>query len=496
MMKRFTLLILVLSALAVVLLVYGFAQQQESDSTQMKVVWERVNVTVKTRAQYELLKGMVGECPPFDSTHGEPWEFVINQWQRKQLERKGAKVRVIAELKPDEGPNRVEFKLVREIDLKGDSVETIVFGPKKDKGSALSDIILGVKDENISIYDSNFTLINKMHLERLSFSKNLRYIGGLKFVKIPQDVTENGAYKFQLFDYTGRKLWELDRVLYYDSSPIRYSISNNGLAIELDNSSGIFTLYDQKGNEIKKIKLYTGEGDTEGQNIGGEFSEDGEYLLIVARDDYGHVFGEGKGVLLFTCDGKELWRFNLEENVGGGAISKLGNYVIVSALFWPSSTYPPDKKSTYLLSKNGALIKRYENVLGSLICFSSTEKYALFNSPYEGAFLIDLPSGGVLLKYGRLAGFHLVKSLDIDIAEDAKVFGFIACYPGTERLVMEKEGNIEVMLIGFESLKFWSDVFPSPDYRSLSPVSLRLSDDGKQMVIQIGTKIMIYQQVE
>jgi hypothetical protein len=227
------------------------------------------------------------------------------------------------------------------------------------------------------------------------------------------------------------------------------------------------------------------------------FSDDGEYALFIANESCPDTLEEGVRVLLFSWDGKELWRFTSDENFNtGGGISKLGNYVIVSSLASPSSSYPPDRKSTYLLSKNGDLIKRYENVLGSLICFSSDEEYVLFNSPYEGAFLIDLPSGGVLLRYGRLAGFHLAKSLAIDIAEDAKIFGFIACYPGTERLVMEKEGNIEIMLMGFEGLKVWSDIFPSPDYRLLSPVNLRLSDDGKQMVIQIGTKIMIYQQVE
>jgi hypothetical protein len=79
----FTLLV---SSALILLLVVNAPAQQEPDSTQMKQIQERVRVTVRKRAQYELLKEMVGECPPFDSTHGEPWEFVINQWQRKQLE--------------------------------------------------------------------------------------------------------------------------------------------------------------------------------------------------------------------------------------------------------------------------------------------------------------------------------------------------------------------------------------------------------------------------
>jgi hypothetical protein len=82
------------------------------------------------------------------------------------------------------------------------------------------------------------------------------------------------------------------------------------------------------------------------------------------------------------------------------------------------------------------------------------------------------------------------------MADDAKILGFIACHPGIESFIKEKKGNIEVVLIGFDGLKFWSDFFTSADYRLLSPVNLSLSDDAKQMAIQIDSKIMLYQLVE
>lgn len=154
--------------------------------------------------------------------------------------------------------------------------------------------------------------------------------------------------------------------------------------------------------------------------------------------------------------------------------------MIVSSLVWPSSNYPPDKRSTYLLSKRGDLIKKYENLLGSLICFSSNERYALFDS-YGTLFLIELPSGEFILKYDPKRGFYQVNSLDI--AEDAKMFGLISGFGGE---------NIQVFLIGFDGGKVWANSFPFEG----GGQSLRLSDDGKQMVVQTGTKIMIYQQVE
>lgn len=221
------------------------------------------------------------------------------------------------------------------------------------------------------------------------------------------------------------------------------------------------------------------------------FSDDGKYVLITIEEgEYPDTLEQGMRVLLFTSDGEELWRFNTEENARGGwgrGISKFGNYVIVSSRVWPSS-YPPDKRSTYLLSREGKLIKKYEGFLATRIWFSSNEKHALLHSPYQGAFLIVLPSGEVILQYGQ--------ANSLDIAEEAKMFGLASCYPGIKKLVPNKEGNIKVLLIGFDGSKIWSDIFPSQEGRSLSPVNLRLSDDGKQMVIAVGSKIMVYQQVE
>jgi hypothetical protein len=488
-LRRIVLLVIMFSGLVVLLFASGFTQEARLDSTQMKLVKERVRVTVKIREQYELLKGMVSECPPFDSTHGEPWEFVINQWQRKQLESAGAKVRVITETKPAKEISQVEYKLVKEVDLKLDGVENVIFGSKKDKSSALSEIILGTRDDDILVYNSNFDLINHMHLQDATFSKNLRYIGGIEYVKHPsvyhEDTLLSGEieiaeekkiyYKFELFDYTGKKLWEFkERELYEVNST--YSISNKVTVIELDHGSGVVTFIDQNGNETSKIKVCNSQG-TPGEGIGGGiFSDDGEYALLIADEQCRDTLEEKERVLLFTWAGEELWRFITEENADGDDnISQHGNFILVSSLIWPSSKYPPDRMSTYLLSKKGELIRKYENALGSSICFSSNDKYALFVS-YGTMFLIDLPSGEVLFKYGRWG--ELQQHNCFDIAEDAKLVGLAT----TDALV----------LMSFDGTKIWSHPLSSEN----KILSLKLSDDGKQIIIAIGSKVMIYQQVE
>jgi hypothetical protein len=469
---------LLLSCALVWLLVVNAPSQEEPDSSQMKLVQERIRVTVKKRAQYELLKGMVGECAPFDSTHGEPWEFVVNQWQRKQLERTGAKVRVIAEIKPEEEEHQVEYRLVREIDLKADGVESVILGPKKDKNSALSEIILGLEDEGkgvtkVTVYDFNFDPIGEMRLRDVTFSRNLEYIGGIEYTSATQDASEKWMYKFQLLDYTGKKLWELrERELHEVNCT--YSISNRGTVIELDHGSGVVTFIDQDGNDINKIQLYVGTGDPGGQGIRGEFSEDGRYLLIQAGDDHGHAFGEGIGLLLFTWDGKELWRFNTEDKgMGAKGISWLDNYVAVST-----------KATTYLLSREGNPIKEFDQLFATGICFSSNEEYMLLTEHGHTTYVIRLENGEIISKYtfsgwpGRI--YHA------DIAGDAEVYGFISCIPGQK---------VEVMLVRFDGREVWSKTFPYLEHPG-GKLRLSLSDDGKEIIIAIGSKTMIYQQEE
>jgi hypothetical protein len=467
-----------------------FAQETQLDSSQMKLISERVAVTVKTRAQHELLKKMVAECPPFDSTHGEPWEFVINQWQRKQLEQEGIRVRVLPEPKLDQGAHRTEYRLLREMDLEPENAKVVIFGPKKSKGSALSDIIIGVKDTNVCVYDSSFNLIRKMYLRDAIFSQNLRYMGGIKYVEHPslhhEDTLPSGEIetveggrtfdKFQLFDYTGRNLWESEEKQLYEVNST-YSISNKGTVIELDHGNGMVTFFDQNGHETSKIRVCNVSG-TPGEGIAGEmFSDDGEYVLIIADDQCPDTLEARLRILFFTWDGRELWRSTTEENAEGDAdVSEHGNYVIVSSLVWPppDHDYPPHGKTTYLLSGKGALIRKYENVLGSPVCFSSNEKYALFDS-YGVLFLIDLPTGKVLLEHTRGGAFDQLNSLDI--AEDAKLIGLATAST--------------VVLVGLDGRQMWSHDFPSVDGRFFA----RLSDDGDQMAVVIGSKVMIYQRI-
>ncbi|MFQ6003369.1 MAG: hypothetical protein ACE5KJ_06440 [Candidatus Zixiibacteriota bacterium] len=202
---------------------------------------------------------------------------------------------------------------------------------------------------------------------------------------------------------------------------------------------------------------------------------------------------QGVRVLLFTWDGQELWRFHTEENRAGWAkdVSKFGNYVIVSSRVVPG--YPYYKRSTYLLSKEGELIKRYEDFFANRICISSNEKYAFLS--YYNALFLNLESGKTVSQWwsSRKARLHQIASLDI--AEDTKMCGLISRYAVLSRPrpeIEEEQKNIQVLLVGFDGRKVWSETFPFEG----GPLFLRLSDDGSEMIVQIGSKIMIYQQVE
>jgi hypothetical protein len=479
MLRRLALGIIALLMLLIVALVFVFAQEEQLDSTQMKLIQERVKVAIKTSDQYKLLKELGIECPPFDSTEGRAWELTMNQWQRIQLEKKGVGVSVLSGIKPDVIPNRVEYELMKEIDLEKENLGGLVVGAKNTSSTAVSFLVQRDYRE-IIFYSSEFTSLSSYRqTDRYTDvfpSKNLEYVGILTPVKIPTKDERVGCTRFTLISSKGVKLWEKEQDAYYDVGKKGYSVSIDGKVVERDHASGILTFYDQMGKDIKKIKVGIGGGDPETEIRGGVFSDDGELVLIAVEEgEYPGPLEEGARVSLFTSDGEESWVFNTEENaVRSLNISKLGNYAIVSSRVWPSP-YPPDQSSTYLLSKTGKLIEKYENVLASSICFSSNEKYALFDS-HIGTFLIDLPSGEVVLKYGRKGAIHQMNCFDI--SEDARLFGLAT--PSA------------VVLVSFDGSRVWSEFFPSVDRNS----SLRLSDDGKQLLVQVGPKIRFYQRTE
>ena len=483
-----------------IVLVAVVSAQQEGDSTKMKLLWERVKVEVTTDEDHEYLEQLGIDCPE----RGE-CEVIINRWQTKLLEKRGLKVTRLQRLRPDEGPNQVEYELVKEFDLTDDGVGTVVFGPKSNKSSALSEIILGLKDKEVLVYDSDFNLLQKLSLHHPTFSKNLRYIGGIRYEKLPRmyedslpphkTIHEKGSYKFELYDYAGSKLWELERELYYDASPNSYSISSKGTVLERDHSTGLLTFYDKKGNEINKTKVCIGGGDPGGGIGGGVFSDNGEYALItVEQGNYADTLEEGMRVLLFTSDGEEMWRFNTVENAGGGAISIGDNYVIIPSLVWPYKY--PYTKSTYLLSREGELIKKYDNILANLICFSSNKQYAILKDHGNLLLLIELARGKTIVTHSMVGTPRHISSADI--AEDARMFGVISHYAPLRKHTQEieqEEKNIQVLLIGFNGGKVWFKAFPYLEYPARK-LSLRLSDDGRQMVIQISSRVMAYRLAE
>jgi hypothetical protein len=467
MLRRFALGVMALLVLSIVVLVFVFAQEEQLDSTQMKLIRERVRVTVRGRVQYELLKQMVGECPPYDSTHGEPWEFVINQWQRKQLEKTGAKVRVVSEIKPEEEPRQTEYKLVREIDLEKEQISGIVFGPKTANRPAMPQ--MAQRDyREILFYSPDFKLLHTYgQSERFTDvypSKNLQYVGILTPVKIPTVDEPVGRIRFTLINNKGENLWEKEVEYYYDVGKNGYSVSNNGTVIERAHSSGFLTVYDQKGNEIRKTQLYIGTGDPGSQGIMGQFSEVGEYLLITIHED------RGMQVRFYRFTGEELWRFETKENSGGVAdISNSNNYVIAST-----------HNTTYLFSQQGNLIKKYENLFSTDVSFSSDEKYFVLTEYYHTAYLIRSEDGEIISNYSASKGSGSIYSSDV--AVEAKAFGVLC--------------SAMASLIGFDGRTLWSADFPAPEGPLFRMLNLSLSDDGKQIVIQIGTKIMIYQKGE
>jgi hypothetical protein len=463
----------ILFVLAVIWVIYGFTQSQEGDSTRPEFKFVRVKIGLRTTEDLQYLKAMGIECPK----SGE-CVVIITEAQRRQIEKAGLKAKGLTGLRPDQGPNLVEYKLVREIDLEKENVGGIVFGLKSATRSAMPQ--MAQRDYwEILFYSPDFKMLHTYKQnERFTDvypSKTLQYVGIVTPVKIPTVEEPIGRIRFTLINNKGEKLWEKEEENYYDALKNLFFISGDGLVVEVDKKTGALVFYDENGRKTKEVEFFRGEmGDWETHYLGGRFTLDGRYFMAVGHDFHRKVFPKKSGVILFDNKGNELWRHDIERDLVLNFISPTGKFSIITG-FDLGDNGTHKNNITSLFTEEGKLLKSFNDVYATDVCFSSDETHALINSE-KGLFLIDLPTAEVLLKYG-LRGFYQINSLDI--AEDAKVFGFATTFSA-------------VFIIGFDGSKVWSQTFSTEGGK----FTLSLSDDGRQLAVQIGSKVMLYQKVE
>jgi len=384
--------------------------------------------------------------------------------------------------------NTVEYRLVKEVDLGIDLTkrvdERVHLG--YESGSIFPRIVDHYKGDGIHktlFYNEDFQLIGSKLFQKaaVGISRNAQYVTVVSSIKPPVYKGEDGVLKIELYDNRGNELWEKRETTGWDLPGNSYFISEDGKVAIYDHSKCVLTFYDKTGNEIGHVKFFQGENwDPESRGFSAMWSSDGNYFVINARDVFGSTFPNGSGVIFFDANaGKELWRYNADVRYADEIlISSDGSYIIASS-YDKWGEYGREGKCTYLLNRDGQLIRRYDNILaigfkGGMTQFSQSGNYALiYDASRKRLYLLDSKSGDRLFKYSLLGTRWHVSSADI--AEEGKLIGLIY--------------SDEVLLIHFNGVKTWSKSIPHAS-------DLRLDKDGQGFTVRRGEKLLRFSRIE
>jgi hypothetical protein len=368
--------------------------------------------------------------------------------------------------------NICDYQMVKEIDL-GDNVYKVWFGKDGEYPRLVEHYGEVGKPGFASFYTNDFNKTNEIGVGSLFPSPDAEYTGMSKGIRSPA-TGKAIKEKFVLLDRDGGEIWGKEYSIGYESGGAAYYVSDKGVVVEY--SGKTLTFYDSKGNKVKGVELLN-RGVESGINS-GFFSKDGNYFVINVQDPEKEIFPSGTGVILFNNLGEELWRFKTEEEcISTLHISPDGKYIIASSSnlgYDEQGIYRSLERTTYLLNREGHLIRKYPNLLSSIADFSSSGNYAIvFDASEQKVYLLDTKTGDRLFKFSLLGTRWYVNN--VRIAEAAKLIGITY--------------DSKVELIQFNGTKAWSGEVSNPE-------DLWLSDDGSKITVRSKNKILRFEKVK
>jgi hypothetical protein len=292
-----------------------------------------------------------------------------------------------------ETSEKVDYKLVWEKEFKKE-IQDVRFGETED-GKLYPKIVMF--EDEVRFYDEKESLLDTLSLEKQTIKTWVKdsCIAIKKYLKVATKSVD-GIALLTLYSDKGKKLYEIESQLGYEVSPY-FFFSENGYAVEVEGSSPVLTFYDRNGKKIKRVTLFE-ESKLRWFRapVACDFSKDGEFVAaLVSERAFAREEDQYPWLLLFSGDGREIWRKKLEITKDAYTyplfISPKGSYIAVGEGILKSI------RMLLLFGKSGDLIGKYkvgaDGKIGPLKCgFSPNEKYfcaGILNQIY----LIDLQSG-------------------------------------------------------------------------------------------------------
>ena len=312
---------------------------------------------------------------------------------------------------PIEIGNEVKFELIEEKQYDKE-IWDVKFGETKD-GRLYPKFV--VFEGEIRVYDEEGNLISKVPYpyERgdIIYSKKGNFIG-LRIPKFPEGKAPYNI-KFIVYSERGENLLVINEKIEFDvSMPNFYISSKDGSVIELYMGLPKLAFRDVNGKLQKKVRLFKDDRYDITRGATCNFSEDGNYFVTLSHENVPIPFREDRPardgnpyVILFNREGEEMWRYPLEEQGFGPHVSiSPGGCFVVANNTSLHETKRIVASGTYLLSKEGALIRKYNNLVtpGGVwdphIAFSRDEEFAALANLRKVIF-VQTSTGEVLWEH-------------------------------------------------------------------------------------------------
>ena len=175
---------------------------------------------------------------------------------------------------------------------------------------------------------------------RVIFSKNSNYFGIVRLTKFSESGKNNQKLRIEIYSANREKLYELERIHYYDDSFPLTAISDlDGSLIIGQNTTGELWFYDPNGSLLNKVQLFSdAEYDLE-RMLYADISKDGTVVVIAAGKRGASPAGSNAPnpsaephLFLFSIKGEKFWENPLPDfNTSATVISDKGQYIAVSS---------------------------------------------------------------------------------------------------------------------------------------------------------------------
>jgi Tol biopolymer transport system component len=371
--------------------------------------------------------------------------------------------------------NSIKWKLSREVKLDHLITDACFDTYRKDGKEVLFPKILVYKDE-VKCYDENFKEKGRVPLPKFSscvLSPDGNYFGLSVPTKMTSEKDPKGIREFTVYNDIGGKVARIEVEEWWDEGNWVFVISpTNGSFLAPNGNTNKIIFYDSYGNIKKETNLF---GSTDYQMVRDmkcTFSENGEYILVIADKIFNGSYEElpsdtpNTYTILFDKDGNELWRHSLDEHGFlasnfAFAISRNGRYIC-------AGDERRGKKGTlsahfYLFDNSGKLIGKYDIDPSSPFVpfckFSKDEEFLIIGN-FDKVQSIETSSGKILWtkqfpwnikrEIRKEEGIRYIKGVDIaDSASTIAIvsFDFIIKHPywfhNSQQLdILDDKGNL------------------------------------------------------